>query len=824
MKKIFLLTILLFVTNILGVVAQSTCRVSGVVCDAMGETIPYATIGAYQNSKDVKRMAAGADGEFVMELPQSKTYVIEITSIGYAPFRTEIEIGAEKNYDMGSITLEASTQLQEVVVKAQKPLIKSDAEKITYDVTADPESDNKTLLEVLRKVPMVTVDAEDNVQINGSSSFKVLVNGKESVMLKNNLKDVLKSMPASGVKDVQVITNPSTKYDAEGVGGILNIVTAQAEVGGFTGTITAGGNIQGGFWGNAYLALQRNKLTTSLNYSGGRFVQKQNYRMESVNYNNYDIYRTLSHTLDDLNIGGQYHNLTLESSYELDSLNLFSLGVSGSLGDHSFSGNTQSETFTYAGHRVGNYIDRITRNGNWNDISANFDYQHTFGRPMHILTASYFYEYNPNGGAYSDSILYDDETLMSPFLGQKNENNTSTQEHTIQLDYSNPINNIHSVEAGVKYIARINHSNDDYMMLDDNAVWQSMDRMQTFDYTQQIVALYAGYGVNLGSWGLRAGGRYEATFIDASFVLANDRTDYGKPYCNFVPYLSANYAIDPMQSLRFSYTQRINRPGIGYLSPYEEWTTPTMVSMGNPNLLPEVSHSFGAGYSLFKGVFNLNMQWNTRISSNAIESYTMIDAATGVRYTTYGNIASSQNHSLSMYISGQPSAKLGYYVNLSPGYQIYNVPRENRKYEKWVGMLFAGCNWTAWKDGTLSFNVGGGIPGMNDMQAQSKRMFYYYGLGVAQRFLNDKLKVTLSANNFLEKYMQFDVVVNGDGFKNSTHISNVGRNVQLSVSYTFGKLDAKVKKAVRGIVNDDIVGNSSQGMSDSSTGSVSVGK
>ena len=179
--------------------------------------------------------------------------------------------------------------------------------------------------------------------------------------------------------------------------------------------------------------------------------------------------------------------------------------------------------------------------------------------------------------------------------------------------------------------------------------------------------------------------------------------------------------------------------------------------------------------------------------------------------TTYGNIASEAVYGFSAYISGQTSPKFNYYVNLQPAYKTFNAPHLNMKDARFGGTVFAGCNWMAWKGGTVSVNGGGGLPDGN-MQMESELMWYYYGLSVSQRFLDDKLKVTLSANNMFNKYNKYRIHSYGDGFENISEGGQRSQRLQLSVTYTFGKLNARVKKANRSIVNDDIVGGSSEGM------------
>ena len=798
--------------------AQGECKVTGVVVDAQGETVPYATVGAYEDSNRVALLAADVDGAFTLQLKQGATYRIEITSVGYTPYKQAVQLPAQSKYEMGNLQLQSATELQEVVVVSQKPVIKADAEKITYDVTADPESDGKTLLDMMRKVPMVTVDAEDNVKLNGSSDFKVLINGKESAMIKNNLKEVLRAMPAASVQDIQVITNPSTRYDAEGVGGVINIITAHVEsnkgsdVAGVMGSLTGYGDVlQGSYGGNVFLTGQYKKFTASLNYSGGKFGGNQYANAESYNYNNPDMYHSIISTNDfgDMVMDGHYHFLSFESSYELDARNLFTLGASVNLGNYAATGLSLNRTYAKDGNLMVNYVDKIMQGGMWGGVSANFDYQHTFDRPQHTLTASYRYEYNPQGSAYSDSIIFDSETLNAAMEGQKNENNAYAHEHTVQLDYNNPINEMHSVEAGAKYIARLNHSDDDYLSL-IGGKWQSAGQGRIFDYTQQVASLYAGYAFTRTTWGLRVGGRYEHTFINATNQQAGTRIEYGKPYGNFVPYASISYNLSPMESLRFSYTQRINRPGINYLSPFENWTTPYSVEVGNPDLMPEVSHSFSAGYSIFKGIFNLNFECFARISSNAISRVILVEPESAVIRTTYGNIAHESVYGFSAYISGQPSPKFNYYVNFQPAFKAFSAPHMNIADERFGGQLFAGCNWMAWKGGTVSVNGGGGLPD-GDMQMESELMWYYYGVSVSQRFFDDKLKVTLSANNIFEKYNYYRLHSYGDGFENITYGGHRAQRLQLSVTYSFGDIRAQVKKAHRSIVNDDIVGGSAEG-------------
>ena len=207
---------------------------------------PYATIKVAKKEKPyltVKMFVTNLQGKFSEKIPITGNFVITISAVGrktiVKAFTSNI---GDKTIDLGTIYItDASHELGQVEVVAQKPLVKADVDKIAYNVQDDPDSKSNSVLEMLRKVPLVTVDGEDNIKVNGNSSFKVYVNGKPNNMMSNNPTEVLKSMPANSIKHIEVITNPGSKYDAEGVGGILNIVTIGSGLEGYT--VTVSGNV-----------------------------------------------------------------------------------------------------------------------------------------------------------------------------------------------------------------------------------------------------------------------------------------------------------------------------------------------------------------------------------------------------------------------------------------------------------------------------------------------------------------------------------------------------------------------------------------------------
>lgn len=275
----------------------------------------------------------GVDGKFSERLTVPGTYLINFTSVGKTSVQKEFTVSADKKHaDLGKVLIaEATEMLKGVEVVAQKPLVKAEIDKVTYSMEDDPDAKTNTTLEMLRKVPLVTVDGEDKIQVNGSSNFKVHVNGKPNNMMSNNPREVLRSMPANSIKSIEVITEPGAKYDAEGVGGILNIITVGGGMEGYTVTLNAGAS-NTRLYGGGYGTVQAGKFTVTgnyfYNYQGSRNGYDDSHREDFTSEDNkfLDSHKT-SKSFGNFQFG------SLEGSYEIDTLNLitFSMNLMGAI-------------------------------------------------------------------------------------------------------------------------------------------------------------------------------------------------------------------------------------------------------------------------------------------------------------------------------------------------------------------------------------------------------------------------------------------------------------------------------------------------------------
>jgi len=816
--------------------AVSTFQLKGILLDSLTqEGEPYATIRVARKSapgKPVKMLVSGLDGRFKENMKGTGNFVLTITSVGRNPIVKNFSVKAgQKLVDFGTLYVtDASNELGQVEIVAQKPLVKADIDKIEYNVKDDPDSETNTLLEMLRKVPMVTVDGEDNIKVNGSSSFKVYVNGKPNNMMSNNPTEVLKSMPANTIKHIEVITNPGPKYDAEGVGGILNIVT---EGGGFEGyTVTLSGNVSNrGAGGGVFGTVQKGKFTVSARYN-------YNYNDSPRSYSGGTQRATDPHS-EVANLDyegsskgdGSFQSGSMEASYEIDSLNLISAsfglwgGGNSSNGGSNYVGNSPLDNHLLYQYGIGSHSK-----SSWYSIDGGIDYQRLSptikGR---MFTLSYKVNTRPQtSDSYSEyDIAYghDDWTdYLRRLQDQHNDGSQNTTEHTFQADYTTPIGEMHTIESGVKYILRNNSSdNDRYLRTSaDNADYVFDDEYSThYRHQNDIIAAYLGYGLKWKKLSGRLGVRYEHTIEDVKYLLGRG-DDFRKNYDDVVPSASLGWKLTDLSNLRVGYNMRIYRPGIWYLNPYLDDSNPSSISQGNPELDSEHSHAFDLSYSNFTPKFNINLSARYSFTNNSIQSVTSLvseddipdfseDKKTGkdVLYTTYQNIGKSRNLNLSAYVNWNATKDTRIYANLFGGYTSLKGA-EGLENDGWNLFAFGGAQQTFKHDWRLSVNVFGETPWI--MLQGKGSSFFSYSVNLNKSFLNRRLSLSAFASNFFQKYNKFESHIEGQGFLQDSWNKYPQMRFGFSVSYRIGELKASVKKAARTITNDDVKsGGSSTG-------------
>lgn len=734
----------------------------------------------------------------------------------------------EKLVDFGTLYItDASNELGQVEVVAQKPLVKADIDKIEYNVQDDPDSKSNSVLEMLRKVPLVTVDGEDNIKVNGSSSFKVYVNGKPNNMMSNNPTEVLKSMPANSIKHIEVITNPGPKYDAEGVGGILNIVTVGSGLEGYTATFS--GNVSNmGAGGGLFGTVKSGKLTVSARYN-----YNYNDRPRSYSGGNRRTVGDVTEGSSDLDYDGSskghgnFQSGSMEASYEIDTLRLVSMsfGLWGG-GNNSTSINNTLATAPGTSNELYRYVSDGRSKSSWYSIDGGVDYQRMFHVKDRMFTLSYKINTSPQTSdsysTYNDMHAATDwEDFLKRLYDLNNDGSQNTTEHTFQADYTTPIGKIHTLEAGAKYILRDNSSEDDrYERQIGTTGDYVLDEEHSSHYKHQndILAAYMGYGLRVKKISGRLGVRYEHTKQEVKYLLGRG-DDFNKNFDDVVPSASIGYKLTDMSNLRFGYNMRIYRPGIWYLNPYLNDSNPTNISQGNSHLDSEKSHSFNLSYSNFTQKFNINLSARYSFTNNSIEQVTEqvkdteiegLQNPTGkeVLYSTYQNIGKSRNASLSGYVNWNATSNTRIYANLYGNY-TYMEGANGLKNDGWNLFAYGGAQQSLPHDWRISLNIYGQTPWI--MLQGKGSSFFDYGLSVNKSFLNKRLTLSAFASNFFKKYTSPTSSIEGVGFTQDSWNRYTRQRFGVSVSYRIGELKASVKKAARTISNDDVKGGGGEG-------------
>ena len=818
MKTIF---ITLFF-SILGITTYAQ-QASGIVIrgqavDSLSqEAIPFAYVKVFTEQQKATAISVGAtdeNGYFRLELKKAGTYSLNVEYLGKKSVSKSFSVEDGQNLDLGKIEMTDNVrQLGEVTVTAQQPLVKVDLDKITYNMEEDPESKTNNVLEMLKKVPMVTVDGEENIQVKGSSNFKFYINGKPSNMLSNNPKDVLRSIPANSVKNIEVITEPGAKYDAEGVAGIINIVMqSQSSLGGYTVSLNAYASTQGQLGGGSYFSVKYGKvgLTGNLYYANFRQPESR-YSTFRENFLNDD-----NHFLTQAGKNKNNGNFLMgygEFSYEIDTLNLINVNVS-SRGIHSdFDQFLDVDMLNRNEEDVYSYEQTSKTKYSQPGITLGADYQRTFSVKNRLLTASYKLD--------SYNLDQNTSTAIKPVINFTNSqnrqfSNADSYEHTFQLDYTTPFAKIHTLEAGVKFIKRINKSESGLSMLYGGDNWIDIPSVNDeFRHTQDIWAAYAGYSLKYKKWGLKTGLRYEGTQLDVEYPL-NTAQKVEANYSNLIPSVTVTYMLKPNQTFRAGYNLRIQRPGIYYLNPYINTTDSNYIQYGNPDLEVVKYHNFNINYNLFKPKFTMNANLSYAFTNEGISNVTWIDDY--ISKTSYFNILKEKRWNLSSYLNWTPTLKLRIFGNLSGSYSDLNSNRDSYlKNSGFSGNFYGGAQYTLPKDFVLSLN---GFSSSPSIQLQGKSMsYYYYSFSASKNFLNKRLNIRLNATNFFTENLTFTNTLKSNDFYQKSTTVRPFRQFGINVSYRFGEMKAQIKKAQRTIQNEDQM----KGESSNTTGGGTTG-
>ncbi len=699
---------------------------------------------------------------------------------------------------------ESDEMLKEVEIVAQKPLVKMKVDKMTYNVAQDEDSKSSTVLDMLRKVPMVTVDGQDNITVNGSSSFKVYVDGMPNVMFSSNPSMVFKSMPASAVKSIEVITNPGAKYDAEGAAGVLNIVMnkqntqAAQSMNGFNGTVRASaGNKQLG--ASVFLNGQQGKLSysanvmTSYNKPGNtttEMEQTQDNGVSQILTSDNDLKTPF--TMGSLSLGYQIDDMSaLNLTAQVNSMNTKTTGTTYT----TMGGAAYGNGFSY-----GSTTDmKMSRTS----FSGSIDYQRFFNKQhTHSLGFTYQLNYSPATTETTNNFL--DTSSYIDLTNRYSESKDKTTNHIFQLDYSLPIGIGQTLNLGSKLQLHDATSDSKYYLKD---VYDPSTSSE-YEYKNTILA---GYGEYVGNWekfGLKAGLRYEYTWQDVKYQLGNGQ-DFSTGYGSLVPTASMQYNLGVGSNIGLTYNMRISRPGISYLNPYVDKSNPIALFYGNPDLDVEKAHNISLVYNAFTQKLMVNLNLHHNFVDNAISQYSFYDD-NNLLNTTYGNVVKSHQTGLSGYVSYLLTKNTRLFFNGAVNYIDLRSTVLDQKNSGWTANVMGGVQQTLPWDlklsafvisSTKSYTLQGWSSGFNLITAS-----------LSKSLLKNKLNLSVSGLMGLNKggNLSIETYSRGKDFTSRNAVKVPIYGVTFTVSYTFG--NAKIaQKQHQSRVQNDFIEQQSQG-------------
>jgi outer membrane receptor protein involved in Fe transport len=798
--KLFCALAALYVIPLVSSAQVSSGRVEGIVADTTtNKPVAYITVAIKKDSLVLKTLVTAQNGRFVFAgLPFGK-YTLIATALGYLPKARLFDLSSEnQTFNADTLLLVAQVNtLANVSVTAMRPIIKQEVDRISYDIQADPESKVLTALDMMRKVPLLSLDADDNIKLKGSDNYKILINGKPSSMIDRSPKDVLRGMPASSIQKIEVITTPPAKYDSEGLSGIINIITNKKIDNGYNGSLNVRHQIPiGGPSAGVSFSFKQGKFGMSAYGGAGSYKSPETEILNSritTGVNPSTLINNGRRKFDNISrYGGA------DFSFEVDSLNLITAGLNPYSG---YNNTTTMQLFSLSSTSPFISYDLLGKNRfEWSGLELSLNYQHGFkNNKERLLTFSY--KSNNGGNPQRNELLFSNrQNYNDPNYEQQND--SRSKEQTFQVDYVHPVKKL-IMEAGIKGILRDNKSDFEYRTFDSQTGQYQIDLSRTnrFNNTQDILGAYNSYAYSLTDLVFKAGLRIEETFVHADFIsnAANLNTDY----FNLIPSFSISRKFKNQSNLNFGFTQRIQRPGIYNMNPFVDRSTPNYEDTGNPDLKAVLSNNFELTYSKFKkGSVTVGLSYN--FANNTIQNVSVYSAANGITRSTYENIGKDKTLLSNLNVNYPLTAKWNVSLSGNIGYTwlegiINGVSTENSGITGYA-YLNTGYKFERQWKANASFSYSAASVNLQGKSGE----FYYMSFSGSKEVVKDKLTLSAGVNNPFTKYRYYKTFLEGPDFTQRYIGQNYSRSVSMSLNWKFGSLKEAVKKSQRNINNDDV--------------------
>lgn len=735
-------------------------------------------------------------GQFNIDAITLGPNIVEFAYVGYKTKTQEVRFGREgTEQDLGKVGLQSSgVELEEVVVNAEREFMTNEIDRKVYDPSKLILSKTGSATDILENIPAVELDLDGNITLRGSSAVRIMIDGRPSRFTGEDLTALLQSLPGNSVEKIEVMTNPSAKYDPDGTAGMINIVLKKSALQGLNGSTNA-----------SYSGANRVRAGLNLNYkvddvnfffnaghSSGDYPRTSWARRE--NYLGED---TLSFYQDVDGYGGRNgNNMKLGMDWNPSKKHYFTLQgtINQGLRPRYSLSNTDWSTPT------GDYtISQLSdRDGvRWNN-SADFiyDYKPNKGEELNFRM-SY------TDGSRSDVLAFNQDTLMAsgikaPSL-EYNTNSFGDQwEFNGILDYTKKWDDDRKLEAGLKVITRDDLDGFNRTDIDIYTGVATLDPLSVneFLYEEDIYAAYTNYGFKKGPWGFQLGLRAEQANITAT-QISQDSTFYNN-YFQVYPSAFITYEIARGRELNISYSRRVQRPGGRQLNPFVDYSDPFNLRSGNPYLMPSFTGAYEMGYThILKKGSTLSANVYFRDQSNMITWYSEVDT-NGINLTTFQNLNSGEDVGLDMNFRGKIGDK-GAFLTFGGNYFYSQVSGEING-TGWVNQgsgfgLNTMLSTPLWKNASLQLNAN--YRSKRVLAQGIGRPFYFVGGGFKQGLMNDRLNLSINCRDIFNT-MGWNYETYGPNFSSEGQFRWMSRVVEFGLTYNFGEVQRARRRMDRG--------------------------
>ena len=843
--------------SLAGLLCTALCAlagsVAGTVVDKAGQPLPFANVIAYRGETLVRGTVSDSEGGFLLADLAAGDYTVSFQMMGYETLRRAVTVPAAgaARVDMGRVALaEEARQVGEVSVVAQKSTMKLDIDKKVFDVGQDIASTGGSASDVLENIPSVEVDAEGNISLRGSASVTVWINGKAQGMTSDNRGDILQQLPSESIERVEVITNPSSKYSAEGSAGIINIVLKRDRKAGYYGGAQLSVNSTGGGRAGANINYSSPLIDAYLNLGYG-LRRHDNGGWTRRDYKDGDVSTGYLNSAYDGDRKGNNLFTRAGLTWHVSERDEISAGFMGMFGGGD---NKTSYDYTSAPYAVASspgadgYFDSFWRtrvNENEDDVRmSNFEvsYRHSWAADRFVEATGSKFGWRMDGDTYYDQGTYFDKDLPDGAASspealaaaatrayQRQESHIKKDDISARLDYEGPVGDAGRLQAG--YEGAFSREDSPTETFADEAKTQSIRSLfNRFKYDTDIHALYANWTQRPGDafFGYQVGLRGEWWTVRTASLdyemeyeaKAQDR--FSRDYFGLFPTAYLSFKMGETQELQVNYTRRLQRPWGGQMNSFKNISDSTSISYGNPELTPEYSNSLELNYIKTWADHTLSFSAYFRPSTDVIQQIAYMDG--GVRYSTNRNIARSQRSGLEVIGKNRLLGRLDltttlnvYYYTLDGG--TFSVATDQGGRADVTVRSDEDFSWTLREMASLmlprefTFQATFNYDSPTVISQGTRDANHYLDLGLRKQLLDRKLSLALNCRDILDS-RAWRTTTSGEGFSQESRNWRGGRRFIVQVGWTFGNMAGKAAKVRRdGAVSPD-GGYSGEGMSE----------